>query len=39
MAWVIKNIDKCEEIGENARKTFDDNFSVESFKKEILEIF
>ena len=39
MAWVIKNIDKCEEIGENARKTFDNNFSIESFKKKISKIF
>lgn len=39
MAWIIKNIDKCEEIGKNARNTYDKNFSIESFKKRILEIF
>ena len=39
MAWIIKNIDKCEEIGENARKTFDNNFSIESFKQKISKIF
>lgn len=39
MAWIIKNIDKCEEIGKNARNTYDKNFSIESFKKKISKIF
>lgn len=38
LTWVLKNKDKLQEIGHNARKLYEECFSMDIFEKNIMEI-
>ncbi len=38
MEWCLNNRDKLPEIGKNARKIYDENFSMEIQKRNIMKI-